>query len=153
MIRGAILANLVLYTLVASQPIAYLLFLGAAQRALAGPAWVELRQRIDPVMTRRLPVLYLLTLAAGALVVVLAWRARSFGDLLAASAGLLALVVDVFFMLRENVPINGVVDRWRTSELPADWEDYRTRWFSIFGVRQRVLLAGFFCVLLGAVYR
>lgn len=151
--RGAILANLILYAIVASQPLAYLVFLGKAQRALSASAYIELRQRINPVMTRRLPVIYLLTLAAGVWVSVLALRAGHTGDLVPALIGLLCLVVDVFFMLRENVPINGAIDRWSPAAPPADWEDYRRKWFAVFAPRQAVLLFGFVALLAGAVLR
>jgi len=36
---------------------------------------------------------------------------------------------------------------------PEDWEDYRTKWFGIFGYRQIVLLVGFFSLLFGAVFQ
>ena len=57
------------------------------------------------------------------------------------------------FMLRENVPINGVVDRWSTTRYPHDWESYRTKWFAIFAYRQVILGVGFLSLLVGAVYQ
>jgi hypothetical protein len=66
---------------------------------------------------------------------------------------LFCLVVDVAFMLRENVPINGVIDRWSTADYPENWDDYRRKWFAIFRYRQIALLVGFAGLLIGAVVR
>jgi hypothetical protein len=62
-------------------------------------------------------------------------------------------VVDVLFMLRENVPINDVICGWSITDYPDDWERYRTKWFAMFAYRQVVLLVGFFGLLVGAVFQ
>ena len=153
MIRVAILANLVAYSIVASQPLAYIVFLGKAQRALSAPAYVELRQRINPVMSRRLPAIYLVTLLTTAFSIVLALQAGNSSVLVAGAIALVCLVVDVFLMLRASVPVNEVMDRWSTTDHPGDWEEHRANWFRIFGYRQVVLLVGFFGLLVGAVFQ
>ena len=153
MLRIALFASLVAYAIVASQPLAYLFFLGKAQRALSPVAYIELRQRINPVMTRRVPWIYAGALATLLLLLVLALHTGSWSARVTASVALLCLVVDVLLMLRENVPINGVVDRWSTTRYPEDWEHYRTRWFAIFAYRQIVLLVGFVALLVGAVFQ
>lgn len=153
MVRIAILTNLLAYSIVASQPLFYALALGRAQRALSGAAYVELRQRIDAVMKRRVPVLYPLALVTTLALVALAWRSRDGSVLVTAAFALVCLLVDAALMLRENVPLNEVIDRWSPADPPADWESYRSRWFAIFGYRQAVLLLGFVGLLAGAVFR
>jgi hypothetical protein len=151
MMRWAIVASLIAYSLVVSQPLFYLVALGRAQRQLSAAAYIELRQRINPVMTKRLPMIYLSALATGLLVLGLAWRARDWTRVAAASIALVCLILDVVFMMRENVPINGAMDRWSVTNYPADWESYRTKWFEIFAYREVLLLIGFFALLVGAV--
>jgi hypothetical protein len=56
-------------------------------------------------------------------------------------------------MLRENVPINSVVDGWSRTNYPADWESYREKWFAIYGYREVVLSIGFGSLLIGATFR
>jgi hypothetical protein len=153
MIRIAMVANLIAYSIVASQPLFYLVALGSAQRALSAAAYIELRQRINAVMTKRVSAIYVSTLATLLLVLALSLWVRNWISLAAATVALLCLLVDVFFMLRENVPINGVIDQWSTTDHPADWESYRTKWFDIFAYRQVLLLVGFFALLVGAVYQ
>ena len=153
MIRIAIVTNLFAYSIVVSQPLAYILFMGRAQRALSAPAYIELRQCINPVMTRRVPVIYLSALATVLLLLVLSLRIRNWNGLITSTVALLCLVIDIFFMMRENVPINGVIDQWSTTNYPEDWEHYRTKWFAIFAYRQVVLLVGFFSLVVGAVFQ
>lgn len=145
------LASLVSYSIVVSQPLIYLMVLTNAQRALSASAYIELRQRINPVMTRRLPAVYLTALVAVVALVVIAWHISNGYLLLSASVALLCLIVDLALMLRENVPINGVIDQWTTTSYPGDWEIYRDKWFAVFRYRQVVLLVGFLSLLSGAV--
>lgn len=153
MTRIAILTNLFAYSIVASQPLFYIVAMSTAQRALSGSAYVELRQRINSVMKQRVPVIYLAALVTIVALLVLSWRARIWNVLITTSVALLCLVADIALMIRENVPINGVIDRWSPTDYPEDWEAYRSRWFAIFGYRQVVLLVGFISLLFGAVFQ
>lgn len=153
MIRIAIIMNLITYSIVVSQPLAYRVVMGQAQRELSPAAFIELRQRINPIMTRRVPVIYASALATLLLLLVLSLRMPNWIGLVTATLALLCLVIDVLFMLRENVPINSAIDQWSTTHYPEDWERYRTQWFAIFAYREFVLLVGFFTLLIGAVFQ
>ncbi len=153
MLRLSILLNLIAFSTVVSQPLFYLVALTNAQRGLSGAAYVELRQRINAVMSRRVPAIYGATLVTMLILLVLSWRARSWNVLGTTVVAFLCLVVDVVLMLRENVPINGVIDRWSIPGYPEDWAAYRDKWFAIFGYRQVVLLVGFISLLGGAVFQ
>ena len=150
MLSIALLASLVTYSVVASQPLSYLVALGDAQRALSAPAYIELRQHVNAVMVRRVPVIYLCALVA--LVVLLFLAARSGVVLILGTAALAlaCLVADAILMTRASVPVNSVIDAWTVTDHPADWRDRRARWFAIFGYRQVALLVGFGSLLLGA---
>jgi hypothetical protein len=150
MVRIAIITNLIAYSVVVSQPLFYIVALGRAQRALSAPAYIELRQCINSVMTRRVSVIYSSALATGLLVLVLSLRLQNWSGLATATVALLCLVIDIILMMRENVPINAVIDQWSTTNYPEDWERYRTKWFGIFAYRQVLLLVGFFALLVGA---
>jgi hypothetical protein len=149
----ALFASLVLYAVVASQPLFYLVALGPAQRRLSAPAYIELRQALNPLMVRRVPVLYLATLAALAVTFVLAWRSDEIFLVGPAFTALVLLVVDAVLMTRSSVPINTFIDSWTPAKHPADWELHRDRWFVIFRFRQSALCAGLFGLLFGAVVR
>lgn len=151
--RMAILANLLAYSTVVSQPLFYIVALTSAQRALSGPAYVELRQRINTVMNRRVPVIYLTALATTLVLIVLSWRAGMSRVFITTILALLCLLGDLALMLRENAPINGAIDRWSPTNHPEDWEAYRSKWFAIFAYRQIILLLGLISLLIGAVFQ
>lgn len=151
--RLAVFAHLLAYAVVVSQPLAYLVFLRRAQEGLSAPAYIELRQRINPVMGRRLPAIYAGALLLGLLVLALAIGDGATMTLVSTAVALLCLVVDVVLMTRASIPINGAMDGWSPASYPADWEQYRAKWFAVFGYRQVVLLVGFLSLLAGAVFR
>ncbi len=147
------LVNLVLFAVVASQPLFYAVALSHASRALSAPAFIELRNAINAVMKRRVPAVYLGTLATCVGVLTLSLLAGELWMAATSGVALAALVGDTALMLRENVPINGVIETWTPTQYPADWETYRTRWMAIFAVRQVLLVVGFVSLLAGAVFR
>jgi hypothetical protein len=153
MIHIPLIAALLGYAVVVSQPLFYIVALGHAQRALSAPAYIELRQHINSVMSSRVPVIYLSTLVAVAVSLLLSLSDWSGIVLITTGIALLCLVIDIIFMVRENVPINTVIDGWSTTSYPEDWEHYRAQWFAIFTYRQVVLLIGFLSLLVGAVFR
>jgi hypothetical protein len=150
MLSIALLASLVTYSVVASQPLCYLVVFGQAQRALSAPAYIELRQHVNAVMVRRVPVIYLSALIALAALLFIAARSGAGLILGTAALALACLVADAILMTRASVPINSVIDAWTVTEHPDDWQDHRARWFAIFGYRQVALLVGFGSLLLGA---
>jgi hypothetical protein len=150
MLPIALLASLATYSVVASQPLFYLVVLGRAQRALSAPAYIELRQRVNPVMVARVPAIYGSALVALLFVLFLALRAGAELLLGTAAVALVCLVVDAILMARASVPINSVIDAWTVTEHPNDWQDHRARWFAIFGYRQIALVVGFASLLVGA---
>lgn len=149
MLGVATVLTLAGYSIVVSQPLAYLLFLSRAQQALSAPAFIELRQRINPVMNRRLPAIYLSTLAAAIWLLTLSWGSGHRSLAAAASVAILCLVLDLVLTVRGNLPINQAMDRWSTSDFPADWQAQRTRWFAAFRRRQVVLILGYLTLLVG----
>lgn len=153
MLAIALAASLLTYAVVVSQPLAYMVFLRAAQRQLSGAAYIEMRQRINAVMNGRLSWIYLGTLAALVLLITAAWRSGAWTVLAAAAVATGCLFADTHFMLRQSVPINAVVDGWSPADPPADWTDHREKWFAVFGKRQVVLLVGFSSLLVAVAVR
>lgn len=152
MTRLAMLVNLVMYAIVASQPLFYAVALSDASRALSAPAYIELRNAINAAMTRRVPAVYLGTLATNVGVLLLSLQEGERGLAATSAVALAALLADAAIMLRGNVPINRVIDSWTPSQYPADWEAHRSRWLAIFAVRQGLLAVGFVSLVAGAVF-
>lgn len=136
--------TVVLYGLVASQHAFYAIGLGAVQRRLGAPAYVELRNALDDVLRKTLPAVYVATLVATVLSLLLA------GGLWIATA-LAALLVEAWLMLRRSVQINERIQTWTPEHYPADWETHRLAWLRVFRQRQIAVAVGFLSLLLGAL--
>lgn len=151
MLALATFATLVLFALVASQPLFYFVALGRVSGALSGPAYIELRQRINAVMNVRLVPLYGATLVSALL---LAWAAFARDERGLGAAALIAaagLVADAILAVRRNVPINTLMDGWAPTDGPADWETHRAHWTAAFATRQLVLAVAYAALLVGVV--
>lgn len=140
------IVGIVLWALLASQHFFYAVGLGAAQRAIGGPAYVELRNAIDDVMRRNLPVVYGATLLWTILLVVRGGPGR-----VAFAVALAALLADVAVMALGNMPLNALMHTWSPDALPADWQVHRAAWLDAFRWRQIAVGIGFVSILIGAV--
>ncbi len=154
MLELATIANLLTFSIVVSQHLFYAVALTTVSRALSAPAYVELRNAINAVMKRRVPLIYGAALATCVVVLALG-VSREQGRLAVSTSavGLLALLGDAGLMLRENVPINQVIETWTPTQYPADWATYRARWLALLRIRQIVLGIGFLSLLIGVVAR
>lgn len=91
--------------------------------------WVTGQQRLDRVMSRVAPPLFLSTAAtaAGAVVVALGQRRTELAVTRATAAG--ATVAAVAVTLVVNEPANARLRSWRaTDDPPDDWREVRARW-------------------------
>ena len=104
--------------------------------------WLAGQQRVDRVMSRVAPPLFLSTaataLAAGVVALVQGRSAAGAGRLVAAGCVVAAIVVT----LRVNEPANARLRDWHpTDEPPVDWRAVRARWDQAHGVRRQLVAA------------
>jgi hypothetical protein len=144
--RWMVLVGVVLWALLVSQHLFYAIGLGDAQRALGGPAYVELRNAIDDAMRRSLPVLYVATLVWTVVLIVRGGPSRVWYGV-----ALLGLLADAGVMVTRMLPINELFHTWSAASLPADWQVHREAWLEAFRWRQIALTIGFLSLLFGAV--
>jgi hypothetical protein len=144
--RGLAIVGILLWALLASQHAFYAVGLEATQRALGGPAYVELRQQIDLVLRWTLPAVYVATLAWTILLLV----RGDFGRI-ALAVALAALLVELALTFTGNVPINELMHTWSAGAPPAEWQAQRDAWLEVFRWRQIVVGAGFVSFLIGVV--
>ena len=69
-----------------------------------------------------------------------------------ATIAFVALVADTLLTVKGNLPINDIINNWTADNIPANWADYRTKWFNIFQYRQIANITGFVSLLIGAVF-
>lgn len=153
MLAALSIATLFAYTLVMSQPLFFAFALGRASLALSGPAYAELRQRINGAITRPLVVVYVLTFVACLTIVALAQKEGATTTATGVGLAALTLVVDLGLATKGNVPLNAAMNRWDPTALPPDWATKRAAWHRVFAVRQIVLFVGYVAFVAGAFGR
>lgn len=114
--------------------------------------WLAGQQRVDRVMARVAPPLFLSTaataLTAGVVALAQGRPAAAAGRLTAAGCVVAAVVVT----LRVNEPANARLRTWLpTEEPPAGWRAVRARWDRAHGVRRGLVAAAAVAAALGVL--
>lgn len=151
-INLALLLHILLYAIVVSQPLFYLVAFGTASARMKAPAYIEMRNHIDDLMQQRGSKVYYAALGSS---VLFSGLALFYGPTLLWITSLIALVcllLDIRVMFQKNLPINGIIKTWTPTQYPPDWEQYRGKWLQAFAYRQFFLVAGFVALLVGAVF-
>lgn len=144
--------TLLFYAVTVSQPLFYWIAFTATSRNMSAPAYIEMRNHIDNQMRKRGPVMYYGTLAACLLLTILSFTQANLVLRAASLIALPALITDITLMMKGNVPINNMIQKWTPESYPTDWQVYRDRWLNIFSYRQIALCIGFVSLLAGAVF-
>ncbi|HWB79223.1 MAG TPA: hypothetical protein VG755_29885 [Nannocystaceae bacterium] len=153
MLAALAIATLFAYTLIMSQPLFFAFALGRASLALSGPAYAELRQRINAAITKPLVVVYALTFVACLVVAGVAAAAGAMTTAGGVGFAALTLAIDLVLAAKGNVPLNAVMNAWNPNALPPDWAAKREAWHRVFAVRRIVLCVGYAAFVIGAFGR
>jgi len=145
--------TLLLYSIIVSQSLSYIISLRRVQQALDAPGYLNWRKLTDQLFHQRFrPVVYASLVSNLALVIVSALFKELF--LFGCSTmAFVALVADTWVAVKGNLPINAIINQWTPQNIPADWQLYRRRWLQLFSVRQVLNIIGYTSLLAAAVFR
>ena len=143
---------MVLYAFIVGQSFFYILALSGATKKMQAAAYIETRKLIDHELQSSLSLVYYSAL--GASVALIAFCVVNPEGLLfiCSIIALAALLVDVLLAIKGNVPINKTINSWTTTQYPGNWQQVRSRWFTLYHIRQGVNIAGFIALLVGIVF-
>lgn len=141
------------YTLVLSQHFFYWLAMTRASKKLSAGAYIEIRQQIDASLQLSLRVSYYGCLVVCSLLLMISIREAKGTGIFLAALSWLALTADIVISMTGNVPINKVINQWKPDAYPANWQDYRHRWFRLYRIRQWSAAAGYVALLLILIVR
>lgn len=147
-----LLSTLLPYSIIVSQSFMYLLALKKAQLALEANAHTELRKLIDASMRNNFKYVIYAALFANCILVISTINNPGSLQFITAAIGFIALVADTILTVKGNLPINDIINKWSPATYPANWMDYRSRWFHIFQFRQIANITGFVSLLIAAVF-
>lgn len=151
-IKITLFTTLMLYSVVISQSVFYLLAMSNVTKSMQPATYIESRQLLDKNLQYNLRTVYYLTLASSFLLVAFCVTNPSGLLFICSIIALLSLVADVVLTLKGNVPLNKVINTWTAADYPSDWKKYRSKWLSIYSLRQTANIIGFVSLLSGLIF-
>jgi hypothetical protein len=147
-----LLFDLLFYSIVAAQSISYIISLTNVQQKMNVNEYIVFRKLTDQNFRVKFSKVVYATLLSSIALVIIAIINFNAVLLICALISLLAFIVDIMITIKGNLPINDIINNWTAENYPANWNEYRDKWFGYFRLRQIVNLTGFVCLLTGSVF-
>ena len=147
-----LLFDLLFYSIVAAQSISYIISLTDVQQRMNVNEYIVFRKLTDQNFRLKFSKVVYSTLLSSLALVIITVIHFNIVLLICAVVALLAFIIDIMITLKGNLPINDVINTWTSESYPANWNDYREKWFGYFRLRQIVNLTGFVSLLIGSVF-
>jgi hypothetical protein len=151
-IKITLFITLMLYVVVISQSFFYILAMSNVTKSMQPATYIESRKLLDQNLRSSLTTVYYLALASSVLLVSFCVINPSGFLFICSVVALVSLIIDVAFTLKGNVPLNKIINTWTASNYPANWKEYRSKWLSIYSIRQAVNIIGFVSLLAGLIF-
>ena len=146
------LLYLLVYSVIASQPIFYVLALSKVQKQMQPSSYIEMRNLIDKEIEIGLKIAYYSLLALSITITSLHVMESDKLYIITSVVSLVTIIADLFLAVKRNVPINAKIREWTPESYPADWHQYRDKWFYFFNLRKSLIIIGFVSALVGIIF-
>jgi hypothetical protein len=151
-IKITLFITLLLYTFVISQSFFYILAMSRVSKTMQAVTYIESRQLLDKNLQGSLSLVYYLALAASIALTSFCVVKPSGILFISSIISLGCLVIDVTLTLKGNAPLNKIINQWTISNYPANWREYRAKWFAFYNLRQVANITGFVSLLAGLIF-
>ncbi len=151
-IKITLFITLLLYSFVISQSFFYILAMSNVLKNMQSATYIESRKLLDKNLRASLPVVYYLSLIASIALVTFCIINPSGILFFCSIVALAALVTDLLLTIKGNRPINNTINTWSVSDYPANWKEYRSKWFMVYTMCQVANIIGFVSLLAGLVF-
>lgn len=147
-----LLGTLLAYSIIVSQSFMYMLALKNVQLSLEANPYIELRKLIDTSMRGNFKYVIYAALLLNVALVLSTFKTPGSLLFITATIAFVAFLTDTVLTVKGNLPINDVINTWSADHFPANWTEFRTKWFNVFRYRQIANTIGFVSLLAGAVF-
>jgi hypothetical protein len=144
--------DLLLYSIVLSQPFFYALAMTKSQKGLSAPAYIELRNLIDKSLQVKMRLLYYSVLVVALVLIGLSSANPTSLLFICSVVSFAGLAFDMYFTLKGNIPVNKIIQGWSPDNYPPEWAETRKQWFFYYSRRQIADIVGFVSLLVGVVF-
>lgn len=115
-------------------------------------SYTEIRKLIDSSMRASFKYVIYVALLANVLLVIATAKTPCSLVFWGAIIALFALVAEILFTLKGNLPINNVINTWSADSTPANWATFGGKWFTIFQYRQIASITGFISLVIASIF-
>jgi hypothetical protein len=151
-IKITLFITILLYAFVISQSFFYILAMSNVLKNMQPATYIESRKLLDKNLRGSLPVVYYSTLIASVALTAFCVINPSGILFICSIIALTALIADLLLTVKGNRPINETINAWTASDYPANWKEYRSKWFMVYNIRQVANIIGFVSLLAGLIF-
>ena len=151
-IKITLFITLVMYALVISQSFFYILAMTSTLKKMQAATYIETRNLLTSTLAVPLQWIYYITMAAIILLIAFCVVNPSGPLFICAIIALVALLADALLAVRGNIPLNKFISSWTSVDYPPNWKQYRSKWFTLYHVRQALNITGFVSLLAALVF-
>jgi uncharacterized membrane protein len=151
-IKITLFITLLMYAIVISQSFFYILAMSGTLKKMQAQTYIETRNLLTKKLETPLQVVYYTTLAASILLTAFCVVNPTGLLFITSVVALAALLADALLAVKGNIPLNNYINSWTTANYPENWQQYRSKWFSLYHIRQALNITGFIALLAGLIF-
>ena len=151
-IKITLFITLLMYAFVISQSFFYILAMSNTLKKMQAETYIETRNLLTENLQTPLQLVYYTTLGASVLLTAFCVVNPSGWLFICSVIALIALLADVLLAVKGNIPLNKFINSWTPVNYPSNWKQYRSKWFTLYHIRQALNITGFLSLLAGWVF-
>ena len=147
------LLQLVVYLIITSQLLFYLLILSDTLKQVSLPNFIELRKVVDTLMENRFRIIYYTGIILTLAIFLLSTKKPDSIFFVTSCIALVCLIIDVSIAMKGNIPINKLINAYLPGDTSQDWSALRLQWLQLVNIRCIFIVTGFASQLAGLVWQ
>ena len=151
-IKITLFITLLMYAIVISQSFFYILAMSSTLKKMQAETYIETRNLLTKTLETPLQLVYYTALGASVLLTAFCVVNPTGLLFICSVIALVTLVADALLATKGNIPLNKLINNWTTLNYPSDWKQYRSKWFTLYHVRQVLNITGFVSLLAGLIF-
>ena len=151
-IKITLFITLLMYAVVISQSIFYILAMAGTMKRMQAETYIETRNLLTPKLETPLQIVYYTALSASVLLTAFCVVNPNGLLFITSAIAFVALLTDALLAVKGNIPLNKFINSWTSGNYPQNWKQYRAQWFTLYHIRQALNITGFVSLLGGLIF-
>ncbi len=151
-IKITLFITLLMYAFIISQSFFYILAMTSILKKMQAGTYIETRNLLTETLQVPLKVIYYTALGASLLLTSFCVVNPNGLLFITSIIAFVALLADALLAVKGNIPLNKYINSWTSNNYPEEWQQYRSKWFNLYHIRQGLNITGFVSLLAGLVF-